>query len=182
MAQPLTPETVAAVEADIRAGELSRNEIARKHGISTGSVTNIAKRAGLTTAFDRAATARAHAARVADQRALRSQRLEALGRLADDMVARSFERYAVVANGPDGPETVYLPKPPLREAEAAGRTMRSWLDAQVMIERHEAGTAETETARSTLAGILALAREVADASRSDGGSPPVRAGALAVDR
>lgn len=39
---PLTPEQRAAVADDIRAG-MGRNAIARKHGISAGSVTNIAR-------------------------------------------------------------------------------------------------------------------------------------------
>jgi|ADGO01.1.fsa_nt_gi hypothetical protein len=182
MPAPIPEHTKQAILADIRDGNLSCRAIATKHRVSAATVSKIAKDAGITNAFERAQTARAHAARMVDQRELRSRRLESLGRLADDMIDRSFRSYAVIANGPDGPETVLLPKPPLRETEAAGRTMRAWLDAQVMIERHEAGTLETETAKSTLASILTLAREVADASRPDESSPPVRTGALAVDR
>lgn len=126
-----------AVLRDIRARQKSCRQIGRDHGISPTTVSKIARDAGIDDAFGRANVARAHAARVTDQRALRGQRLAALGALADDMVERGSLSYQVIASGPDGPEKVTLDKPPLREAEAAGRTMRNWLDAQLMIERHE---------------------------------------------
>lgn len=47
MGIPLSPQLRQDVADDIRAGELSRNAIARKHHISAGSVTNIARAEGL---------------------------------------------------------------------------------------------------------------------------------------
>lgn len=181
MAQPLSVDTRLAVIADIKAGG-RRNEIARKHGIAPSSVTKIAQDEGIGSAFDRSAIARAHAARVIDQRALRSQRLAALGALADDAVRRGTEPYETIANGPEGPTIIKLCKPPLREVHAAARTMRDWAETQVMVERHEAGTLETDTAKSTLTGIVALAREVADASRHTSRPPADGPDTLAVDR
>jgi transposase-like protein len=67
----LAPEKRAAILADIRSGRKSRNAIAREHGVSAGTVTNIARQAGLTAAFDRSATKSATEAAVADLRAIR---------------------------------------------------------------------------------------------------------------
>lgn len=61
----------AAILTDIKAGK-PRNEIARKHGRSPGTISNIATDAGLTDAFDRTSTKMATEARTADNRAARS--------------------------------------------------------------------------------------------------------------
>jgi transposase-like protein len=62
----------AAIVEDIRAGGKSRNQIARDHDVSVGSVTNIARDHGLADAFDRSATKTATAAAVADNKSLRA--------------------------------------------------------------------------------------------------------------
>jgi len=69
MPAPLAPRKRAAVLKDIRAG-LPRNEIARKHKVSQGTVTGIAKAEHLTDAFDRSATIKATAAAQADHQAM----------------------------------------------------------------------------------------------------------------
>lgn len=72
MPRPLAADKRAAILTDIRAGELSRNAIARKHSVSVGSVTNIAKKAEEHTAFDRSQTVQATRAREADTASVRA--------------------------------------------------------------------------------------------------------------
>ena len=57
-----------AIAADIRAGK-ARNQIALDHGVSAGTVTNIAGEFGLTEAFDRSATKKATEAKAVDHKA-----------------------------------------------------------------------------------------------------------------
>lgn len=71
MPAPLDPDQRAAIADAIREGG-HRNAIAREHGVSPSTVTKIAKDEGLTDAFDRSATKRATAARVADSDASRA--------------------------------------------------------------------------------------------------------------
>jgi hypothetical protein len=73
---PLSQQTRDAVEADIRAG-LGRNAIARAHGISAGSVTNIARSAGLWFDNDWRTTTATEAHRI-DAAAARLDREEQL--------------------------------------------------------------------------------------------------------
>jgi len=77
MAKPITPEERAAILADINAGELPRNAIARKYKRSPGTISNIARENGLEgRAFDRTATARASRAKQIDNVAVRAQLAE----------------------------------------------------------------------------------------------------------
>lgn len=78
MATLLTDDERQAIAADIRGGELSRNDIARKHGRAQGTVTAIAEDLGLT--FDRAATKSATAAHQADID-------KRMAQLADDLLS-----------------------------------------------------------------------------------------------
>lgn len=83
MPAPLDPAVKAAIEADVRAGELSRNAIARAHSVGQGTVSRIAKALeaqGAPPAFDRAAVEAATAARSADMADRRT-------RLAADLLA-----------------------------------------------------------------------------------------------
>jgi transposase-like protein len=64
MPRPIDPAKREAILADIRAGELGRNEIARRHEVAGSTVTLIASQEGLLEAFDRAETKAATNARV----------------------------------------------------------------------------------------------------------------------
>jgi len=78
MPAPLDPAKREAIEADVRAGVLSRNKIARQHGVGTSTVSRIAAalaEAGVPT-FDRTSTERATRAAQVDN-AQRRARLEA---------------------------------------------------------------------------------------------------------
>lgn len=69
--RPLSPETRAAILADIDRG-LGRNLIARTHNVAVGTVTAIAQAEGRTNAFDRSAKWKATEAARADNAALRA--------------------------------------------------------------------------------------------------------------
>jgi hypothetical protein len=74
MAKQVSDTEREAILADIHTGELSRNAIARKHGRSVGTITNIAAAAGLSeSAFDRSASKAATCARKADSSARRAE-------------------------------------------------------------------------------------------------------------
>src|SRR5690606_29394390 len=68
---PIPDHKRQAILADIKAGK-ARNAIAREHGVSPSTVTNIAKSAGMTDAFDRSQTKRATEAAQADNAAIRA--------------------------------------------------------------------------------------------------------------
>src|SRR5579859_3159091 len=72
MGARLSDKKRAAILADIQDGTKSRNKIALEHDVSAGTVTNVAKEAGLTTAFDRSNVKKATAAAVADSKAVRA--------------------------------------------------------------------------------------------------------------
>lgn len=77
MAQPIGPDKRDAIIADLREGDLGRNEIARKHGVGAGTVTRLAQANEIP--LDRAKTKKATEAVAVDTLA----RLTALeGRLA----------------------------------------------------------------------------------------------------
>jgi transposase-like protein len=59
----------AAILADIKAGTLSRNAIARQHSVSVSTVTKLAKDSGNPNAFDRSQTKKATEAKAADDKA-----------------------------------------------------------------------------------------------------------------
>lgn len=89
MPRPIEPEKRAAILADIRSGELGRNEIARKHGVGLATVSRIADDEGLTGAWDRTATKNATEALRLDNAALRARTsrrfLEKANELLDQM-------------------------------------------------------------------------------------------------
>jgi transposase-like protein len=70
MPAPLAPRKRAAILKDIEAGGKPRNQIARDHGVSAGSVTNIAREARIGDAFDRSSTKKATEAAQIDHAAV----------------------------------------------------------------------------------------------------------------
>lgn len=91
-----------AIADDIRAGK-ARNQIARDHHVSVGSVTNIARENQISDAFDRSATKRATEAAVADlkaERAVTSRRFLEETNRALDRLNRPYLVYAFA--GKDG--------------------------------------------------------------------------------
>lgn len=132
---PISARKRNAILADIRAGN-RRNEIARKHGVSAGSVTSIAKQAGLS--FDRSATEKATRARAADCRALRTQLQADLLADAQRFRARAWSPYQVAMSTAEGIETITLSLPPLQDARAAYTAIGIAVDKDLAIERAHA--------------------------------------------
>ena len=108
MPKPLPPKKRAAILADIKAGQKSRNQVARDHGVSTSTVSGIAKQANLTEAFDRSGTEAATRARVIDCKAAREQLKSDLLADAQRFRERAWSPYQVVVSTPEGAEVVTL--------------------------------------------------------------------------
>lgn len=128
-----------AILADIRAGGKSRNQVARDHGVSVGTVSNIAKQAGLTDAFDRSQTKNATEAAVADNKALRASTsrrfLEEANRLLDEL----HTPHMVFNIG--GKDNVYtehlLPEPPTVDKRNLIVSAATAFDKHMAAERHD---------------------------------------------
>ncbi|MER7206355.1 hypothetical protein ABT340_04750 [Streptosporangium sp. NPDC000239] len=127
-----------AILDSIRAGG-KRNAIARQHGVSVGTVTNIAQRAGLTGAFDRSATKNATEAKKADNAALRASTsrrfLEEANRFLDDL-----HRPALIWNfgGKDNTfNSKELPEPPTADKRNLIVSAATAIDKHLAVEKHD---------------------------------------------
>ena len=166
MSKPLPPKKRAEILADIQAGEKGRNEIARDHGVSTSTVTNIAKYAGIDTACDRTSTEKATRAREADCKALREQLKIDMLQDAQRLRQRAWAPYQVVVSTPQGADVVTLTEPPLNEVRAAYTAVGIAIDKSLVLERHDSGSG-TDGAKSMLD---ALAEGIRRFAQSD--EPP----------
>lgn len=158
MAKPLPDKKRAAILADIRAGEKGRNEIARDHDVSTSTVTNVAKGAGIETAFDRTATAKATRAREADCKALREQLKIDMLEDAQRLRQRAWAPYQVVVSTPQGADVVTLEHPPLSEVRSAYTAIGIAIDKSIVLERHDTvdGAAGAKSMLANLADALGI--------------------------
>jgi hypothetical protein len=153
-------ETRDAVITAIRAGTKSRNQIARDHDISVGSVTNIAKAAGMTDAFDRSETAKATRAAVEDNRARRARIAAELLDDVDRFRERAWSKYTYYERGSDGPELVSLDLPPLKEAKEAYVAIGISLQRHAELEKLDADRGD-EGARSMLGDLATALKQMA---------------------
>jgi hypothetical protein len=144
----------AKVAADIRAGQMSRNEIARKYRISPASVGNIAAEEGITDAFDRTHTIKGAHAKAADNKMRRAQLASDLLDDAQRLRKRAWEPYEVVASTPDGAEVVQLALPPLPDARAAYTAIGICSDKSIAIEKHDISDDGADHAKSMLGRLL----------------------------
>lgn len=122
---------------DLHERGLSRNDIARKTGLSTATVSRIAK--GLGLSFDRERIKAATAAKVADTRALRAIRS---AELLDDvrrLRERAWDTYSYYERGMEGPVKVTLDLPPLSEVRNAYTAIGICWDKHLAQDRHDAG-------------------------------------------
>lgn len=153
MPRPLADDIRAAILTDIRAGKLSRNAIARKHGVGAATVTKLAKTTGDTTAFDRSQTQKATRAVEADSR---SRRAALAADLLDDAArlrARAWESYTVVVGTAQGAETVTLDLPPLGDVRSAYTAVGIVVDKHLALDRHDHGSGNGEDLRKSLAEL-----------------------------
>lgn len=143
MPASLAPEKRAAILADIRAGK-PRNQIARDHGVSAGTVTNIARENNEAGAFDRSATKTATAAATADSAAVRaatSRRfLDECNRLLDDL-HKPFTAYSF--GGRDNTYAEHgFTEPPVDAKRTMITAAAIAYDKHLAQERHDATGAE----------------------------------------
>lgn len=139
MPPPIDDAIRAAILEDIRAGQLGNRAIAKKHGVSPGTVTNIKNSAGEHDAFERSQTKKATHARQADAAAIIAE--QRLG-LAEDIAKlrkRAWEPYQVVVGSPAGPEIVTLDQPPLGEVRSAYTSIGIIIDKHMALDRHSSG-------------------------------------------
>lgn len=112
MPKPTPPHIRAAIETDIRAGQHTRNHIARTHHVSGATVTKIAnnlKTLENITTFDRSGTTRAREALGAD---VGLRRVELAGLLLEDAFRvrmRMWEEQVEYLGSADGPVRVVRP-------------------------------------------------------------------------
>jgi hypothetical protein len=158
MPKPLPDKKRAAILADIRAGQKSARQIARDHSVSVGSVTNIAKGAGINDAFERTQTEKATRAREVDCKALRAQLKQDLLLDAQRLRARAWEPYQVVVSTPQGADIVELKQPPLQDARAAYTAVGIAIDKSLVLEKHDAvdGAAGAKSMLANLADALGV--------------------------
>lgn len=159
MPPPISPEVRAAVASDIRAGK-PRNAIAREHRISPGSVSNIAKAEGITSAFDRTLTAKAARAKQVDNAAKRAQLQSDLLDDAQRFRKRAWSKYKIALSGPEGVEIIELEEPPLPDAARAYTAIGIIIDKDRAYERDKQGSDGTDHARSMLGQLMSGLAEV----------------------
>lgn len=159
MPKPLPADKRAAILKDIQAGQKSRNQIARDHGVSVSTVSGIAKDAGLTDAFDRSKTKSATRAREVDCKALRAQLKQDLLEDAQRLRARAWKPYQVVVSTPQGADIVTLEEPPLAEVRSAFTAIGIAIDKSIVLERHDSadGAADAKSMLGSLADALGMA-------------------------
>lgn len=164
----------AAILEDVRAGQLSRNAIARKHGRSVSTVTGIANAAGHSDAFDRSQTENATRARRTDLAAARAALAERWMRVANDVLDQLDQPHTVWAfAGKDGVfRQRELPRPPTGDLRNLVTSAAVATDKHLVLDKHNTGDG-VEEARSMLGNVAAAIGEAyaqvkaADEARSD---------------
>jgi hypothetical protein len=134
---PIDPAKRQAIITDIKAGK-PRNQIARDHGVSGSTVTNIAKAEKIPSAFDRAQTQNATRAKRFDAAAARAQLVQDLYADAQRFRARGWASYTQIVSGPAGSELVTTKMPPLRDQQAAYTALAICVDKAVRLEQVDA--------------------------------------------
>lgn len=135
----------AQILEDIRAAKAtgdSRNAIARRHDVSSSTVTSIATEHGLTDAFDRSATKNATAAAVADSA---SERARLARRFLDEAHSAldSMHAETVIYNF-GGKDNTYnektVPEPPTGDKRNLMIIAATAADKHVVLDRHDSDT------------------------------------------
>jgi hypothetical protein len=150
---PLDDQVRAAILIDIEARQLGRNAIARKHGVGLGTVSDIAKAAGIHDAFDRTRTARATADRQADMRSRRATMAEDALDDAERIRDRFFDAYTVVVTGPTGSDTITLDVPDAASLRNLVTSYAVLIDKHIALDRHDSDGGMAELG-SMLDGLI----------------------------
>lgn len=161
---PVQPKTRAKI-VDLIQQEVPRNQIARDCGVSTATVSRIAKAAGLE--FDRSQTRAATSAREVDLAALRTRLAEKMADRSERMLDRLDSPYLVYNFG--GKDNTYeehtLDSPPVEVERNAVATAGIAFDKLTrIVERDSSGTDDAVGMLGALADGL---RTVADQYRAE---------------
>lgn len=171
MARLLTDAERTAILEDIRSGALSRNAIARKHGRSPGTVSNIATDAGLEgIAFDRAAVEKATRARTVDMAAARAALQERWLGKANEALDRSEAPCVVYAfsAGTGMYSEHILDQPPASDYRSFVTAAAVATDKLVALAKFDAADTGVEKAASVIDTLMdALRGEVTVAGDDD---------------
>ncbi|GAA1454152.1 hypothetical protein [Nocardiopsis tropica] len=170
--QRISDEQRASILEDIRAGGSCRG-IAKDHGVSPGSVTNIAKKAGLSDAFERADTEKATRARTTDMAALRAEISEKYLRKASELLDQMDQPHLVFSFG--GKENTY--NEAVLERAPTGDLRNLMTASAVALDKHlkilatetDPGAATAASMLSGIADALEKAAEVLDSEPSGEG-------------
>lgn len=166
MAKRVSDTEREAILADIRAGCLSRNAIARKHGRSMGTVTVIADAAGLSDSFDRSVTLNATRARSIDLADARTRLQERWLSKANEGLDRSEKTCTVYGFGGQFGEfnSHELDLPPAGDYRSFVTAAAVATDKMLALAKYDAGSTGVDEAVSVIGNIVdALRGNVADA-------------------
>lgn len=163
-ANRLTDQQRAAIVVDIQAATMGRNAIARKHRVGLGTVSKIARDAGLHNAFDRSQTAQATSDRQADMAARRLEIAESLLDDIEDIKAQFFDAYTWVGSSKDGVVKTTLPRPDATALRNLATSVAVLVDKHLALVRHDAGQ-NHEGAKTMLGALADGLRELHDLSR-----------------
>lgn len=170
MPAPLDASKRAAILTDIKAGKLSRNAIARAHGVSSSTVTKLARDTGDATAFDRSQTEKATRAVEIDNRARRAIIAAELLNDVAHLRERAWSPYTVVVGTAQGAQKVTLDLPPLGDVRSAYTSIGIVLDKHLALDRHDnSGGAGADDAVSMLTNLAAGIRRIAEQEASSEG-------------
>jgi hypothetical protein len=157
----LPPQKREAILADIRAGEKSLTQIASDHQVGKATVSTMAKKAGITNAFDRSQTERATQAHAADARARRAKLALELLDDVDKLRQRAWSSYEVVMDSrAAGPQHVTLDLPPLPEVRAAYAAIGVAIDKHTRLDQYD--TSDSAADAKSFLGDLAEAFGIAN--------------------
>ncbi|WP_052720211.1 hypothetical protein [Actinoplanes rectilineatus] len=157
---PRIPDDVrAAILDDIRSGVLGNRKIATKHGVSSGTVTNIARQAGVSDAFERTHTKKATEAAALDNKALRVKTARRFLNKANELLDQMDQPHLVFNFG--GKDNTYeehlLQRPPTGDLKNLLVSAATAIDKHLVLERHD--VSDPATAGSLLSALLAGLQE-----------------------
>lgn len=163
MPKALAPEKREAIAADIGSG-MSRNQIARKHGVAASTVGKIAADEKITDAFDRTHALKGARAKAVDNKARRAQLASDLLDDAQRLRERAWKPYEIPMSTGEGVEVVTLDLPPLQDVRSCYTAIGICTDKTIAIEKHDVASDGAAAARSMLGQLFSgLAEAVGDA-------------------
>jgi len=139
MPKALSARKRNAVLADIQAGQKSRNQIARDHGVSPGTVTNIARNAAITGAFDRSQLKDALQAKAVDDKAYRRATARRFLDKCNDLLDQMDQPHIVFSIG--GRDNIYtehlMDRPPTGDLRNLMVSAATAFDKHLAADRHD---------------------------------------------